>query len=124
MPARDVWDVEPREHAWAVQREGTDRADSVHDTKNDAMDRGRELAKAANGQLRIKGHDGHIQDERTYTNDPYPPRADMRARARHQRRAGRLALPATRTIGRLAVAAMRSPQAGVRASPAKSQGQG
>jgi hypothetical protein len=74
MPDREVWDVEPRTEGWAVQREGTDRADSLHDTKDDAMDRGVELAKAANGQLRIKGRDGQIQDERTYTNDPLPPK--------------------------------------------------
>jgi hypothetical protein len=73
MPDRDVWDVEPREDGWAVQRDGTKQADSLHETKDAALDRGRELAKAASGQLRVKGRDGQIQDESTYTNDPYPP---------------------------------------------------
>jgi hypothetical protein len=72
MPAREVWDVEPRENGWVVQREGTDRADGLYDNKDDAMDRGVDLAKAAKGQLRVKGRDGQIQTEHTYTNDPYP----------------------------------------------------
>jgi hypothetical protein len=57
-----------------VQREGTDRAESLHASKEPAIERGAELARAANGQLRIKGRDGQIQDERTYNDDPYPPR--------------------------------------------------
>jgi hypothetical protein len=32
-----------------------------------------DLAKAAKGQLRVKGRDGRIQTEHTYSNDPYPP---------------------------------------------------
>jgi hypothetical protein len=72
MSAREVWDVEPREGGWAVQREETDRADSLHDDKDDAMDRGVDVAKAAKGQLRVKGGDGQIQTEHTYTHDPYP----------------------------------------------------
>jgi hypothetical protein len=48
MPAREVWDVEPRgDDGWAVQREGTDRADSLHMAKDTAIARGVELAKAA-----------------------------------------------------------------------------
>ena len=65
MADREVWDVVPRPEGWAVQHEGTSRADSVHETKAAATDRGVELAKSAGGQLRIKGRDGRIQDERT-----------------------------------------------------------
>jgi Uncharacterized protein conserved in bacteria (DUF2188) len=64
---------EPRDHGWAVQREGTDRAERVHETKEPAIDRGVVLAKAANGELRSNGRDGETQYERTYTDDPYPP---------------------------------------------------
>jgi hypothetical protein len=39
----------------AVQRGGTDRADSLHDNKDDAMDRGVDLAKAASAP-RHRGH--------------------------------------------------------------------
>ena len=72
MPDREVWDVVPHPEGWAVQHEGTSRADSVHETKDGATDRGVELAKAAGGQLRIKGRDGRVQDERTYGDDPTP----------------------------------------------------
>jgi hypothetical protein len=54
MPARKVWDVEPRRDGWAVQREGTARADSLHATKAPAVTRAAKLAKAANGQLRVE----------------------------------------------------------------------
>ena len=75
MPKRKVWDIEPRgRQGWAVQREGASRADSLHETRDAAMSRAVELAKGAGGQLRIKGRDGRIQSERTYGNDPHPPR--------------------------------------------------
>jgi hypothetical protein len=73
MPGRKVWEVEPRGACWVVQREGADRADSAHARQQDAIERGTELAKAAHGQLRIKGVDGKIRDERTYGQDSYPP---------------------------------------------------
>ena len=73
MPARQVWDVEPREDGWAVQREGSEHADSTHWTRAEAIDRGVQLARANHGQLRVKGEDGRIRDERTYGDDPYPP---------------------------------------------------
>jgi hypothetical protein len=75
MPVREVWDVESRgDDGWGVQREGTERADSLHMTKETAIARGVELAKAAGGQLRIKGENGQIEDERAYGDDPNPPK--------------------------------------------------
>jgi hypothetical protein len=44
MSDREAWDVEPREDGWAVQREGTDRADSKRDTQEQAIARAVELA--------------------------------------------------------------------------------
>jgi len=71
---RNVWDVEPREDGmWAVHREGSKRADSVHRGKEAAVKRSAELGKRHGGQVRIKGQDGRIQDERTYARDPFPP---------------------------------------------------
>jgi hypothetical protein len=75
MSQRKVWTVEPRDDGrWAVQREGAIRADTLHETKQSAVDRGVDLGTRARGQVRIKGEDGRIQDERTYTRDPYPPK--------------------------------------------------
>jgi hypothetical protein len=46
----------------------------LHMTKETAIARGVELAKAAGGQLRIKGENGQIEDERAYGDDPNPPK--------------------------------------------------
>jgi hypothetical protein len=75
MTKRKTWDVEPRaDGTWAVQREGTSHADSLRQNKPAAVARGADLGRRNHGELRIKGRDGKIQDERTYGNDPYPPR--------------------------------------------------
>jgi uncharacterized protein DUF2188 len=42
--------------------------------KDAAVQRSVELGQRYRGQVRIKGWDGRIQDERTYTRDPYPPK--------------------------------------------------
>jgi hypothetical protein len=74
MAKLPVWDVEPRPKGrWAVQREGTTRASSLHDRKVDAVARGVDLGRRYQGELRIKGKNGQIQDERTYGRDPNPP---------------------------------------------------
>ena len=60
---------------WAVKREGAERAIEVSDTKADAVERGREIAKKEAGELIIhKEKRNEIQKERTYRRDPYPPR--------------------------------------------------
>ena len=75
MAKRMTWTVEPRpDGRWAVQRDGTRRAASLHSAKNEAVARGTELGRRYQGQLRIKNTDGQIQDERTYGRDPFPPR--------------------------------------------------
>jgi hypothetical protein len=71
MAKRMVWSVEPRPNGrWAVQRDGTRRADSLHDGKQAAIRRGIELGRRNCGQLRVKGRNGRVQDERTYGGDP------------------------------------------------------
>jgi hypothetical protein len=58
-----------------VKREGSERAIQLSDTKDSAIDRGRELAKKEAGELIIhKEKRNQIQEERTYRKDPYPPR--------------------------------------------------
>ena len=70
---RQTWTVEPRPDGnWAVQRDGTKRAASLHDTKPKAIARAVALGKfaAPRGQVRIKDERGKIVDERTYGKDP------------------------------------------------------
>src|SRR5690242_10164660 len=46
MPRKPQASVEPRANSrWAVQTDGTRRADSLHDTKSAPIKRGRELAE-------------------------------------------------------------------------------
>lgn len=74
MP-RKKYHVVPRNDGWSVKRENSQRASSTHDTKQEAIQRGRDLASSSSeGQLIIHGRDGKIQTEYTYGNDPerYP----------------------------------------------------
>jgi len=59
---------------WEVKRDGAERASSVHDKKSDAFDSAQKQAREEGGSLREKGKDGKIQDERTYHEDPHPPK--------------------------------------------------
>ena len=63
--------VEPRPSGqWAVQTDGTSRADSLHDRQSDAIKRARELAKNKKTELVIKGADGRIRQKDSEGNDP------------------------------------------------------
>ncbi|QJT10342.1 DUF2188 domain-containing protein [Oceanidesulfovibrio marinus] len=56
---------------WKVQSEDAGRADSYHDRKEDAVNRGKDIAKNAPlGQIIIHKGDGEFQTEHTYGNDP------------------------------------------------------
>ena len=59
---------------WDVKRGGADRASSHHDTKRDAIDRGREISRNQNTELRIHNKDGKIGQSDSHGNDPFPPR--------------------------------------------------
>ncbi len=63
--------VEPRpDGRWAVQTDGTQRADSLHDKKTAAVSRGRELAGNKQTELVIKDENGRISAKHSYGNDP------------------------------------------------------
>lgn len=63
--------VEPRpDGRWAVQTDGTMRADSLHDRKSDAVKRGRELAGNKQTELVIKNEKGRIESKDSHGNDP------------------------------------------------------
>lgn len=76
MSKRSVYHVTPDpDGGWNLKQTGNQRASGHFDHKDDAVDRGRELARNAEpGQLVIHGTDGKIQTEHTYGNDPYPPK--------------------------------------------------
>lgn len=59
---------------WDVKRGGGNRASSHHDTKSDAIDRGREISRHQSTELRIHNRDGRIARSDSHGNDPFPPK--------------------------------------------------
>jgi hypothetical protein len=74
MPDDNVYDVSPGKDGCGVERRGAQRASGRFDPKKEAVERGRELASKQQGRLVIRKQDGTIQEERTYRDDPYPPK--------------------------------------------------
>jgi len=73
--ARKTYWVSPDGDKWKVKVEGGERATRVFDTKDEAIHHAVELARnAMPSQVLIQKQDGQIQDERTYGDDPFPPR--------------------------------------------------
>lgn len=71
--ARKRYDVVHKNGLWCVTHSGETL--SRHFTKSFAVDAGIQVARAnVPSQLLIHREDGTIEDERTYGNDPYPPR--------------------------------------------------
>jgi uncharacterized protein (TIGR02271 family) len=58
--------VEPRENGWAVVREGSERATSVHPTQYEAAEAGRELARREGTEFFLHAQDGRIREHRSY----------------------------------------------------------
>ena len=62
--------VEPRAGGkWAVQTDGTQRADSIHERKSDAVTRARQLAENKRTELVIKNQEGQIKAKDSHGND-------------------------------------------------------
>src|SRR5258708_1343891 len=70
--------VVPREGAWAVRREGNERATSVHSTQVEAREAATRIAKRERTEVVIHGLDGRIRNRDRYSNDPLPPRIPRR----------------------------------------------
>lgn len=63
--------VEPRKDGrWAVQTDGTTRADSLHDRKADAIARARGLAEIKRTELVIKNESGRVVGKDSHGKDP------------------------------------------------------
>jgi len=76
MSKRKTYHVTPNSAgAWQVKAEGGERASSVEATKADAIARAVQIAQnQRDSQVIIHRKDGTIESERTYGNDPYPPK--------------------------------------------------
>lgn len=66
--------VVPHDDGWAVRGEGNQRVTSVHDTQQEAIRAGRDIARNQGSELFIHGENGRIRERNTYGDDPYPPK--------------------------------------------------
>jgi hypothetical protein len=55
---------------WDVRRGGADRASGHFDTKQQAVDAGREISRNQNTEFRIHNQDGKIASSDSHGNDP------------------------------------------------------
>ena len=66
--------VLPLGNGWAVKKEGSNKFTVITETKKDAVNVAREIARNNQSELVIHGKDGKIQDKDSYGNDPNPPK--------------------------------------------------
>ena len=59
---------------WAVKKAGASRSSGLFDTKQEAIDTGRQISQNQGTELFIHGVDGKIQNRDSHGNDPYPPK--------------------------------------------------
>ena len=73
---RKVYDVTKTNDGWKSTARGGERASVVGDTKDEVVKRAAEIARnqPGNAQVVIHKSDGTIQSERTYGDDPCPPK--------------------------------------------------
>ncbi len=73
MPNRNQH-VVPHPNGWAVKPAGGQRASSVHQTQQEAIDKGRQIAQNQGSELLIHGQNGQIREKNSYGKDPHPPK--------------------------------------------------
>ena len=69
----NVW-VVPADDKWGVRREGSDRLSRTTDTKREAEEIARNIARREGGEVVTRGRDGKIQSKDSYGSDPNPPK--------------------------------------------------
>ena len=58
---------------WDVKKSGSQKSSGHFDTKQEAIDKGRQISKKQNTEFVIHGKDGKIQQKDSHGNDPHPP---------------------------------------------------
>lgn len=66
--------VIPHGSEWAVKGEGNSRVTVVTNTKQEAIDRAREISKNQGTELIIHNRNGQISQKDSHGHDPYPPK--------------------------------------------------
>jgi len=65
---------DPKSDKWRLEKEGSDRAKRIFDTKQDALKDLRNAVGSNGGSVRIRKVDNTIQEERTYPRSRDPRR--------------------------------------------------
>jgi hypothetical protein len=66
--------VVPHTNGWAVKGEGNQRATSLHDTQQQTINAGRDIARNQQSELVIHRPDGRIREKDSHGRDPFPPK--------------------------------------------------
>ncbi|ENE2353954.1 MULTISPECIES: DUF2188 domain-containing protein [Serratia] len=66
--------VTPHADGWQVKGEGNSRATVVTNTKKEAIDAARVIARNQESELVIHNRDGKISNSDSHGHDPYPPK--------------------------------------------------
>ena len=64
--------VVPSSSGWAVKKSGSERASRTFETKEKAVEYGRELSRSEKTELYIHKTNGMIQNRNSYGNNPNP----------------------------------------------------
>jgi uncharacterized protein YdaT len=59
---------------WDVKRNGADKASAHFDTKQEAINRGRDISRNQGTELVVHNRDGIISNSDSHGNDPCPPK--------------------------------------------------
>src|SRR5918999_3834972 len=122
MVNRSSVHVEPRERGWAVGREGSERATSVHPTQAEAAKEGRDIARRDKTEFFLHAQDGRIREHNSYEEEPRPAKEEAAGQT-----AG-LVDAVTETVGEVtrgasaAVGALGNAARGAGQSPAREAG--
>ncbi len=73
MSLNQVW-VSPSDEGWKVKSAGAERAAGFFETKEEAIERAREIAINKEAELLVQKLDGTIGWRNSYGNDDFPPK--------------------------------------------------
>jgi len=75
MPNKSTHVVPNKEKGgWDIKQSGGLKSSGHFDTKNEAVDRAREISKNQKTELTIHNKDGKIAKKDSHGNDPFPPK--------------------------------------------------
>ncbi len=66
--------VTPKGDQWQVKSDGASKAAKITNTKQEAVDAARTIARNQGAELTIHGQDGKIQSKDSHGHAPFPPR--------------------------------------------------